>query len=72
MYDISIEVLPKKILKNQQIIFDWDEPAKTIEINFQQLTEVATYVTIYEYFVGVSMFLQEHFTTILIHKNTSE
>ncbi|HEX6847323.1 MAG TPA: SRPBCC family protein [Chitinophagaceae bacterium] len=48
MYNVSATVLAKKILRKQQIIFEWDNPSKTVEIKFKALDERSTYVTVTE------------------------
>ncbi|HEX6848494.1 MAG TPA: SRPBCC family protein [Chitinophagaceae bacterium] len=48
MYDVSTTVIPKKILRDQQIIFEWDNPSKTVEFNFKELDDRSTYVTVIE------------------------
>lgn len=48
MYNVSTTVVAKKISRNQQIIFEWDSPTKTVEFNFKELDDNSTYVTIIE------------------------
>ena len=48
MYNVSATVVAKEILPNQRIVFDWDDPAKTVEFNFNEVDDDATYVTITE------------------------
>ena len=48
MYNVSTTVVAKEILQNQKIVFEWDKPSKTVEINFKELDEDSTFVTISE------------------------
>lgn len=48
MYNVSTTVVTKEILQNQKIVFEWDKPSKTVEINFKELDEDSTFVTISE------------------------
>ena len=48
MYNVSTTVVAKEILQNQKIVFEWDKPPKTVEINFKELDEDSTFVTISE------------------------
>ena len=49
MYRLSITVIAKEILPNEKIVFEWDQPAKTVEFKFQSLTDGSTFVTATEY-----------------------
>lgn len=46
MYGISTAVFVKEIVARKQIVIEWGDPATTIEFNFQQTNDQATYVTI--------------------------
>ena len=48
VYNVSTTVVAKEILQNQKILFEWDNPAKTVEFNFQELDDDSTYVTVTE------------------------
>jgi uncharacterized protein YndB with AHSA1/START domain len=48
MYNVSTTVTAKEILLNQRIIFDWDEPVKTVQFDFDEIEDDATYVRITE------------------------
>jgi len=49
MYNVSATVTPLEILRNQKILFEWDEPARTVEFGFTPLNDSATYVTVTEW-----------------------
>lgn len=49
MYNISTTVVAKEILRDQKILFEWGEPSKTVEFEFTELDEDATFVTVSEY-----------------------
>src|SRR5436190_16590865 len=48
MYNISTTVIAREILRDQKILFEWDDPTKTVEFNFKSLDEDSTYVTVSE------------------------
>ena len=48
MYNVSTTVVAQEILQNQKIVFEWDKPSKTVEINFQDVDDDFTFVTISE------------------------
>ena len=48
MYNVSTTVVAKEILQNKKILFEWDEPSKTVEFNFKTLSDSSTYVTVTE------------------------
>lgn len=48
MYNVSTPVVAKEILKNEKIVFDWDEEPKTVEFNFRALSDGSTFVTVTE------------------------
>lgn len=48
MYNVSTTVVAKEILQNQKIVFEWDNPSKTVEINFRELDDDSTFVTVSE------------------------
>jgi uncharacterized protein YndB with AHSA1/START domain len=49
MYGISIPVYVKEIVKNERITIEWDEPATTVDFEFNALTDDTTYVVIRNY-----------------------
>lgn len=46
MYNVSAKVLVKEILPNKKISVNWGEPWTSVEFDFQELGDDATYVTI--------------------------
>src|SRR5688572_9441760 len=48
MYNVSTPVVAKEILQDQKIVFEWDNATKTVEINFTELDDDSTFVTIIE------------------------
>ena len=48
MYNISTTVIPKEIVQNHKIVFEWDNTTKTVEIHFKELDDDSTFVTITE------------------------
>lgn len=48
MYNVSTPVIVKEIIKNEKILFDWDEDPKTVEFNFKSLRDGSTFVTVTE------------------------
>ena len=48
MYNVSTTVVAQEILQNQKIVFEWDKPSKTVEINFKDVDDDFTFVTIFE------------------------
>ena len=48
MYNISTTVIAKEILRDQKIVFEWDNTTKTVEIHFKELDDDSTFVTITE------------------------
>lgn len=49
MYNVSTKVVVKEILPNKKIVIEWDEPATSVDFNFEALTEGSTYVVIRHY-----------------------
>jgi len=49
MYHVSTTVVAKEILPNEKIVFDWDDPARTVEFRFQPLADGSTYVIVTEW-----------------------
>lgn len=49
MYNVSTAVLVKKIIENEKISIEWDEPPTTVDFNFKPLNDNATYVSIRNY-----------------------
>ena len=48
MYNVSTPVVAKEILQDQRIVFEWDNATKTVEINFKEIDDDSTFVTITE------------------------
>jgi len=48
MYNVSTPVVAKEILQDQKIVFEWDNATKTVEINFTELDDDSSFVTIIE------------------------
>ena len=48
MYNVSTTVIAKEILQDQKIVFEWDDPSKTVEFNFKELDDDSTFVTVTE------------------------
>ena len=48
MYNVSTTVVAKEILRDQKILFEWDNPPRTVEFNFKELEDESTYVTVSE------------------------
>jgi len=48
MYNVSTPVVAKEILQDQRIVFEWDNATKTVEINFKEVDDDSTFVTITE------------------------
>ena len=48
MYNASTTVIAREILLNQRLLFEWDSPAKAVEINFKELDDDSTFVSITE------------------------
>ena len=48
MYNVSATVITKEILQNQKIVFEWDDPVKTVEFCFKELDDESTYVIVTE------------------------
>jgi uncharacterized protein YndB with AHSA1/START domain len=48
MYKVSTTVVAREILRDQKILFEWDNPPRTVEFNFKELDDESTYVTISE------------------------
>ena len=44
MYNVSAVVLVKEIVVNERIVFEWNEPARTVEFIFKSLSDASTYV----------------------------
>jgi len=49
MYNVSSDVYVRKIVNDELISFEWDEPPTTVDIGFTSLTEDTTYVVIKNY-----------------------
>jgi len=48
MYDVSTTVVPKEILRNEKISFEWSQPPTMVEFRFRKLNDSSTYVTVTE------------------------
>jgi uncharacterized protein YndB with AHSA1/START domain len=46
MYNVSSEVHVQSIIPGKQIIITWDNPATTVEFNFQDMGDGTTYVVL--------------------------
>ncbi|MEO6287608.1 MAG: SRPBCC family protein [Dyadobacter sp.] len=46
MYGIAVKVSVQEIIAEKLIVIEWGEPATTVEFNFEQTGDQATYVTI--------------------------
>ncbi len=44
MYNVQTTVIPKEILKNNKISFEWGKPTTIVEFNFKELRGGSTYV----------------------------
>ena len=49
MYNVSAEVKVKEIVQNKLISIEWDEPATTVDFEFEDITNETTYVVIKNY-----------------------
>lgn len=48
MYNVSTTVVAREILPDQKIVFEWDDPSRTVEVNFKEVDDDSTYVTVTE------------------------
>ena len=48
MYNVSTTVVAREILQDQKIVFEWDDPSKSVELNFKELDDETTFVTVTE------------------------
>lgn len=48
MYNVSTTVVPKEILKNKKILFEWGQTPTTVEFQFKELKDGTTFVTVSE------------------------
>lgn len=48
MYKVSTTVVPKEIIQNEKIGFDWGEPTTRVEFIFKTLSEGSTLVSVTE------------------------
>ena len=48
MYDVSTPVVAKEILQDRKIVFEWDNATKTVEINFTEVDDDSTFITVIE------------------------
>lgn len=49
MYNVSTNVSVKKIVKNERILIEWDQPPTTVDFEFKRMGDNKTYVTIQNY-----------------------
>jgi uncharacterized protein YndB with AHSA1/START domain len=48
MYGASADVVPKEIIQDKKIVYDWGDPSRTVEFTFRQLDDISTFVTVKE------------------------
>jgi uncharacterized protein YndB with AHSA1/START domain len=48
MFDLSSPVVVKEVEEDERILFDWDDPAKTVDLRFTPVAGDATYVRVTE------------------------
>ncbi|HMG69180.1 MAG TPA: SRPBCC family protein [Chitinophagaceae bacterium] len=48
MYKVSVTVVPKEIIQNERISFDWNEPTTRVEFIFKAIGDQSTLVTVTE------------------------
>lgn len=48
MYNVSTTVTPKEIVKNEKIVYEWDDPPRTVEFKFKTLSDGSTFVSVTE------------------------
>ena len=48
MYGVAATVDVREIIPDKKIVFEWDDPAIVVEIEFEQLSYDSTYVTVTE------------------------
>jgi len=49
MYRFSTTVVAREIVPGEKIVFEWNEPARTVELGFQSLADGSTYITATEW-----------------------
>jgi uncharacterized protein YndB with AHSA1/START domain len=49
MYNVSTTVTAKEILPGKKILFEWDDPPKTVEFKFETIRDGSTYVSVTEW-----------------------
>jgi uncharacterized protein YndB with AHSA1/START domain len=49
MYNVSTTVIAKEILPGKKILFEWDDPQKTVEFKFETIRDGSTYVSVMEW-----------------------
>lgn len=49
MYQVSAIVNVTTIVENEKIKFEWNNPARTVEFQFESMSDNATYVSVKEY-----------------------
>lgn len=49
MYQVSAVVNVIAIVKNEKIKFEWNNPARTVEFQFESMSDNSTYVSVKEY-----------------------
>lgn len=49
MYKVSTPVVVKEILKHKKISFEWEDPPTTVDIEFKNVDDSSTFVTVTHY-----------------------
>lgn len=49
MYQVSAVIAVTAIIKNKKITFEWNNPARTVEFQFESMSDNSTYVSVKEY-----------------------
>ncbi len=49
MYAVSSVIKVKEIVENEKIQFEWNNPPRTVEFNFESRSDNSTYVSVKEY-----------------------
>lgn len=49
MYQVSAVVNVTTIIENEKIKFEWNNPARTVEFQFESMSDNSTYVSVKEY-----------------------
>lgn len=48
MYNVSAVVIAREIIPHKKIVFEWNEPVRTVEFNFTSLSNGHTFVSVTE------------------------